>query len=225
MASCPERPASKPYLIVVVDDHPVVRQGLQLLIEQEPDLRVCGEAEDVGQTLRLIDALHPDLVVVDLSLRGGSGLDLLKTLSARHPDLPTLVLSIHDETLYAERVLQAGGRGYIMKQEAADTLLRAIRQVLDGNIYLSPQMTSRLLLTFTQGRSEPSASPLARLSDRELEIFCLIGQGYRTRQIAEALHISVKTVETHRAHIVDKLHLSGAHDLVRYATQWMTHTE
>ncbi|GIX49665.1 MAG: DNA-binding response regulator [Candidatus Tectimicrobiota bacterium] len=213
------------FRILVVDDHPIVRRGLVWLLAREPDLEVCGEAEDAAQALAAVEALRPDLAIVDIALRASSGLDLIKTLHAQVPQLPVLVLSIHDETLYAERVLRAGGRGYVMKQEATETLLQAVRQVLRGELYLSPRMASRLLAAFVQGRPAPVVSPLQRLSDRELEVFRLLGQGYSTRQVAAALHVSVKTVETHRAHLMKKLHLASAAELLRYATQWVNHPE
>lgn len=206
--------------ILIVDDHPIVRQGLAQLINQEADLHVCGAAEDAAQAVERVAALHPDLVVVDIGLKDSSGLDLIKTLHGRDPKLPILVLSMHDETLYAERTLRAGACGYIMKQEATDQLLEAIRQVLRGEIALSARMAGRLLKTVVHGREASGETTLARLSDRELEVFRLLGQGYSTRQVAEVLHLSVKTIETHRAHLMEKLHLAHAAELIRYATQW-----
>ena len=206
--------------ILIVDDYPIVRQGLAQLINQETDLHVCGEAEDAAHAMERVAALCPDLVVVDISLKDSSGLDLIKTLHSRDPKLPILVLSMHDETLYAERVLRAGARGYVMKQEATTQVLEAIRQVFRGEISLSGRMVGRLLKTMAYGRETGGETPLARLSDRELEVFRLLGQGHRTRQVAEVLHLSVKTVETHRAHLMEKLHLAHATELIRYATQW-----
>ena len=193
-----------------------MRLGFAQLIQQEKTLRVCGEAEDSQQAMESIQRDEPDLVIIDLGLKKSSGLDLIKLLQGLHPTLPLLVVSLHDETLYAQRVLKAGARGYVMKREAPDRLLIAIKRVLDGEIYVSEQMASRLLNWFVRG-ARPEGSPLERLSDRELEVFRFLGQGSSTREIAQALHLSVKTVETHRAHIMDKLNLGSATELLRYA--------
>jgi DNA-binding NarL/FixJ family response regulator len=204
-----------------VDDHPIVRQGLALLINREADLTVCGDAEEAGSALRRIEELKPDLAVVDISLNGPDGLDLLKNLRARHPNLPVLILSMLDESLYAERALRDGASGYIMKQEATERVLVAIRRILGGEIYLSERMASRMLHRFVGSNQEgPPRSPVADLTDRELEVFRLIGEGHGTRQIAEELHLSVKTVESYQAHIKDKLALKNARELVQRAIQW-----
>ena len=202
--------------ILLVEDHPIVRLGFAQLIQQEKTLRVCAEAEDSRRAIEAVEREQPDLVIIDLGLKQSSGLDLIKVLQGLHPKLPLLVVSLHDETLYAQRVLKAGARGYVMKREAPDCLLVAIKRVLDGEIYVSEQMSSRLLNWFVRG-ARPEGSPLERLSDRELEVFRFLGQGSTTREIAEALHLSVKTVETHRAHIMDKLNLGSATELLRYA--------
>lgn len=202
--------------ILLVEDHPIVRLGFIQLIQQKSHLKVCGEAETSTQALEVIDRESPDLVIVDLGLKKSSGLDLIKVVQGLHPELPLLVVSLHDETLYAQRVLKAGARGYVMKREAPDRLLVAIERVLSGEIYVSEQMASRLLNWFVRG-ARPEGSPLERLSDRELEVFRFLGQGSSTREIAQALHLSVKTVETHRAHIMDKLNLGSATELLRYA--------
>jgi DNA-binding NarL/FixJ family response regulator len=202
--------------ILLVEDHPIVRLGFAQLIQQEATLRVCAEAEDSRQAIEAVEREQPDLVIIDLGLKQSSGLDLIKVLQGLHPNLPLLVVSLHDETLYAQRVLKAGARGYVMKREAPDCLLVAIKRVLNGEIYVSEQMSSRLLNWFVRG-ARPEGSPLERLSDRELEVFRFLGQGSSTREIAEALNLSVKTVETHRAHIMDKLSLGGATELLRYA--------
>ncbi len=203
--------------ILLVDDHPVMREGLAQLINHEPDLVVCGQHEDAAKAFAAIPDLLPDLAVVDLSLQGSSGLELVKNSRATHPKLRILVLSMHDETLYAERVLRAGAAGYIMKQEASDKVLGAIRQVLAGGVYLSERMGSKLMSQLVGGKTAEIGSSLERLSDRELEVFGLIGQGKGTRQIAEQLHLSVKTIESHRAHIKEKLNLKDANELVHTA--------
>ena len=174
--------------VFLVDDHPIVRQGLALFIEREPDLMVCGEAEDANSALQAIRDAAPDFVILDISLNGPDGLELLKTLRMRYPNLPALVLSMHDESVYAERALRAGANGYIMKQEAADKVITAIRHILGGDVYLSDNLTKRMLQQFVNGSISPR-DPLAKLSDRELEVFRLIGAGHGTRQIADELHV------------------------------------
>lgn len=206
--------------ILIVDDHPMMRQGLAQLIALEADLAVCGEAENAGAALDAIGAQKPDLVLVDISLPGKNGLELIKDFQAVQPELPVLVISMHDESLYAERVLRAGGRGYIMKQEGGKKLMQAIRQVLDGKIYVSEKMSAEILEMFSGRRSGVESSPLERLTDREFEIFQLIGQGQGTRDIAEKLHLSVKTVDVHRANIKAKLKLESASELIRFAVRW-----
>ncbi len=206
--------------ILVVDDHPVVRQGIAKLIEEEPDLTVCGQAEDVREALALLADSKPDMAIVDISLKRSSGLELVKETKARFPELPVLVLSMHDESLFAARALRAGAAGYIMKREASGTLLDAIRQVLGGEIYVSDSIASRILHGFAHGRARGAASPMELLSDRELEVFQLIGDGMSTRQVAEALYLSVKTIETHREHIKEKLGLKNANELLRHAVHW-----
>jgi DNA-binding NarL/FixJ family response regulator len=206
--------------IVIVDDHPIVRQGLAEMINQEPDLAVCGTAEDVHRGLDTIERLKPDLVIVDVSLKGSNGIELLKNIKIRFPRMLVLVLSMHDESLYAVRALRAGAAGYIMKQEATDRVLTAVRRVLTGEIYLSEKMERKMMHQLVGGRSARTGSPIEDLSDRELEVFGLIGQGHGTRQIAEELHLSIKTVESHRAHIKEKLNLRNATELVQHAIQW-----
>ena len=202
-----------------MDDHPIVRQGLALFIEREPDLMVCGEAEDATSALQAIRDAAPDFVILDISLNGPDGLELLKTLRVRYPNLPALVLSMHDESVYAERALRAGANGYIMKQEAADKVITAIRHILGGDVYLSDNLTKRMLQQFVNGSISPR-DPLAKLSDRELEVFRLIGAGHGTRQIADELHVSTKTVESYQAHIKEKLALRNARELVQHAVEW-----
>jgi DNA-binding NarL/FixJ family response regulator len=206
--------------VLIVDDHPMMRQGLAQLIDHEPDLMACGEADSAAQALERINADKPDLVLADISLPDRSGLELIKDIQALHAGLPMLVVSMHDESLYAERVLRAGGRGYIMKQQGGKMLMRAIRQVLSGQIYVSEKMAAKILEIFSGHRAEVAHSPVERLSDREFEVFQFIGQGKGTRQIAERLYLSVKTVEVHRANIKHKLELKRGTDLVRYAIRW-----
>jgi len=210
-----------PTKIFIVDDHPMMREGLGQLIGQEPDLTVCGEAESAPEAVERIAALKPDLAIVDISLKTGNGLELIKDVQVRNPAVAVLVISMHDESLYAERVLRAGGRGYVMKQEGGKKIMQAIRQVLSGQVYVSEKMSARILETFSGRRGEAGGSPIERLTDRELEVFQLIGQGRGTRQIAQDLHLSVKTVEVHRLHIKEKLNLSDATALVRHAVRWV----
>ncbi len=214
------RSVAKRTRIFVVDDHPIVRQGLSLMINQEPDLAVCGEAEEAHHALQEIAASNPDIVVIDISLNGPDGLDLLKMLRLRAPNLPVLILSMHDESVYAERALRAGANGYIMKQEATDKVLVALRRILNREIYVSDRIANKMLRHYVRGADSKTNLPVAELSDRELEVFRLIGDGHGTRQIAEQLHLSVKTVESYQAHIKDKLSLRSARELVQHAIQW-----
>ena len=206
--------------VFLVDDHPIVRQGLALLIDREADLSVCGEADGGSGVLQTIAELRPNIVVLDISLNGPDGIDILKTLRMREPALPVLILSMHDEVTYAERALRAGANGYIMKQEATERVLVAIRRILRGEVYLSDRLTSRMLQNFVGGSAPSADSPVSSLSDRELEVFRLIGEGHATRQIADELHISIKTVESYQAHIKEKLALRNARELVQHAIQW-----
>ena len=206
--------------VLLVDDHPIVRQGLAQLISQEPDLAVCGQAEDAASALRTISSLRPDIVILDISLNGPDGLSLLKDIRLSDSTLPVLILSMHDEALYAERALRAGANGYIMKQEATEKVLEAIRRILTGDIYVSDHISKRLLKQIVTSPSE--GSPIEALSDRELTVFRLIGQGRGTREIADDLHVSVKTVESYQAHIKEKLSLKNSRELVQHAFQWIT---
>lgn len=220
-SEAPARPAAKnKKQIFIVDDHPMMREGLAQLINHEADLAVCGEAGSSLEALDAIGKLKPDLVLADISLPDKSGLELIKDLLALHPKLSVLVISMHDESLHAERVLRAGGRGYIMKQEGGNKMMQAIRQVLSGQIYVSEKMSARILETFT-GHSQTDRSPMEKLTDREFEIFQLIGEGKGTRDIAEQLHLSVKTVEAHRANIKKKLQLKDGTELVQQAVRWV----
>lgn len=207
--------------ILIVDDHPMMRQGLVQLIDNEPDLAVIGEAENAEHALSLVGQTTPDLVLADISLTGKSGLELIKDIRTLNPDLPVLVISMHDESIYAERVLRAGGRGYIMKQEGGKQIMNAIRQVLSGQVYVSPKMSAKILDIFSGHRKGSGGSSIEQLTDREFEVFQLIGEGKGTRQIAEQLHLSVKTVEVHRLHIKEKLNIPDAPSLVRHAVRWV----
>lgn len=207
--------------ILIVDDHPVMRRGLASLIESEPDLETCGEAASHHAALAAIRKRPPDLVIVDLVLEGSDGLELVKEIATRYPAIPALVLSMHDEAVYAERSLRAGARGYVAKQEMDDTVLGAIRQLLAGGTYMSDALQARLAAKFVAGRTLATDSPLDALSDRELQVFRLIGQGRTTRQVAETLHLSIKTIESHREHIKNKLALETAAELAQRATQWV----
>jgi DNA-binding NarL/FixJ family response regulator len=207
--------------ILIVDDHALVRRGLAALIDSEPDLEVCGEAPGPTEALTLLDTKQPDLVIVDLSLQTGHGLDLIRQLRARDEGIRVLVLSMHDETLFAERSLRAGAHGYINKQEATDKVVHAIRQVLAGKVYLSGAMTERMLQRATDGETVVVQEPAERLSDRELTVFQMVGAGLGTREIAERLRLSIKTVETYREHIKSKLGLKNSSELGRHAAQWV----
>jgi DNA-binding NarL/FixJ family response regulator len=207
--------------ILLVDDHPMVRERLAEVIQREPDLEVCGEAEDRLRALELVGSERPHLVIVDLTLKRSHGIELIKDLRSRYPDVAILVVSMHDESLHAERVIHAGARGYITKQEATKKIMRAIRTVLGGEIYLSEQMAAQIA-SGALGGSRAKASPaMAKLSDRELLVFEMIGQGRSTRQIAEELHLDMRTIETYRARIKEKLNLKDANDLLQYAIRWM----
>jgi len=211
---------SPPTRVFLVDDHPLVREWLANLIKQQPDLAVCGEASAAGPALAAMGAATPDVAVVDISLEGGSGLELIKDLRRMHPGVAVLVLSMHDEDLYAERALRAGARGYVMKREVTGNVILAIRQVAQGRTYLSPRMATALAEKLVAGAPSPAESPVSRLSDRELEVFRLLGQGLATRQIADALHVSAKTVQAFSARIKEKLGLSSSTELLREAIRW-----
>ena len=206
--------------VLIVDDHPMMRTGLAQLIDNEPDLQVHAEADNAGQALDAVARQPFDLILLDISLPDKNGLELIKDILALKPALPILVVSMHDELLYAERVLRAGGRGYIMKQEGGRKFLQAIRHVLNGQVYVSEKMSARILENVSGRRAGASGSPVERLSDREFEVFQMIGQGMGTRDIAGRLRLSVKTVEVHRANIKHKLELERGTDLVRYAIRW-----
>lgn len=206
--------------ILIVDDHPLVRSGLRVLIDDEPDLQVCGEAADADEAIRMLDAHKPDLLIVDLSLKESSGLDLIKRVHLRNPEVKILVSSMFDESLYAERVLNAGALGYVHKQEAMEKVIEAIRCVLYGRVYLSTAMSDRMLHRLTSKQQAANQSPVETLSDRELEVFELIGRGRSTSDIARQLHLSVKTVETHREKIKVKFNLKTGSELHQHAVRW-----
>ena len=206
--------------ILIVDDHPMMRDGLAALITAQPDFAVCAQAADAREALQAVEAHHPDLVLMDLSLPGKSGLEAIKDILALAPGLAVLVLSMHDESLYAERVLRAGARGYVMKQEGGKRILEAIRTVLAGKVFVSDALSARILDLFTGRRGAGAASPVASLTDREFEVFQLIGSGRGTKEIAAQLHLSVKTVEVHRVNIKAKLQLTTSSELIHYAVRW-----
>jgi len=206
--------------VLVVDDHPLLRQGLAMLINRQRDMLVCGEAEDTQAAMQHIALKNPDIVILDISLKGPDGLELLKSIRGAYPNLPVLILSMHDEAIYAERALRARANGYIMKQEATEKVLVALRRILNGDVYLSDAMSSRMLQHYIDGAPSPFQSRIAALSDRELEVFRQIGEGRATREIAEDLHLSIKTVETYQAHIKEKLALRSGRELIQHAIQW-----
>jgi DNA-binding NarL/FixJ family response regulator len=210
--------------ILIVDDHPLLRKGIAALINQEADLSVVAEAADAQEAMKLLETEAFELVTVDISLPGSDGIELVRLIHQRYPRVPTLVLSMHDELLYAERALRAGAMGFIMKQEAADTILHAIRRVLEGHTHVSERIATRMIKKLTSTTKEPTPRSLDCLSDRELTVFRMIGQGRTTRQIAEELHVSIKTVESHRAHLKEKLGVSSGAELVRCACVWSVET-
>ena len=207
--------------ILLIDDHPLMRKGLAMTLEAESDMTVCKQAASAEEALELLETYIPDIAVVDISLPGMNGLEFIKHAHALHPKMRMIVVSRHDEALYAERAIRAGARGYVMKLEADTTIVDAIRRVLEGRIYVSPEINERLLLGMLSGRDAMQRSPLEILSDRELEVFELTGRGVSTREIAERLHLSIKTVESYRARIKSKLDLSSATELMQQAVQWV----
>jgi DNA-binding NarL/FixJ family response regulator len=208
--------------IVIVDDHPLFRKGLEQLIQSEDSFAVCGEASNAPEAMDVIRKLNPDLAIVDLSLPGANGIELIKNIRAEFSKLPILVLSMHDESLYALRALRAGAEGYVMKHEAMANVIQAIREVFNGRPYLSPAMAAQVITKFAHRQAEGEADAVERLSDRELEVLELIGKGNDVRQIAKVLHLSPKTVETHRSHIKDKLDLKNSREVARFALQWLS---
>ncbi|MCC5940192.1 MAG: response regulator transcription factor [Balneolaceae bacterium] len=210
--------------IYIVDDHPLMRKGLAMTIDKEMGYEVCGQAESAEEAIADMVKLDPDAAVVDISLPGMNGIELIKNVLHQKPNLKILVVSRHDEELYAERALRAGAKGYLMKLEAAEILITALRQIINGGIYLSEKIGAKMIMKMTSGNASKSDDPLDLLSDRELEVFELTGKGLSTREIGEKLHISVKTVESHRANIKDKLQVETANDLMRHAVRWVEGT-
>src|SRR6202790_1854262 len=211
--------------VLIVDDHPIVRQGLRRVMENEDDLTVCGEAETARDARTAIKELSPDVMIADISLKQGDGIELVRDVRAHHPQLSILVLSSHDEAIYAERMLAAGANGYIMKQAASEQFLGSLRQVLDGHIYVSQAVGNNMIHKFAAGGPRMSANPIERLSNRELQILHMIGKGMSTRETAQSLNLSIKTVESHRQRIKRKLNLSTGTQLVQYAVNWFTGRE
>jgi DNA-binding NarL/FixJ family response regulator len=214
--------SSKAKRIVIVDDHPLFRHGLTQLINSNGEYAVCGEAGGAPEGLAVIRKLKPDLVIVDLGLKGPNGIELTKSLRTEFPKIPVLILSMHDEPTYAVRSLRAGANGYVTKEEALGSVLIAVREVIGGRTYLSPAMASEVISNVVLTKTEPGADPTDSLTDRELEVLERIGKGEEVKAIAKALHLSPKTVETHRAHIKEKLKLGNARQVARYAVQWVS---
>jgi DNA-binding NarL/FixJ family response regulator len=217
------KPTGKKTRVLIVDDHPMTRAGLVHVINHQPDLMVCGEAESAAQTLDILDSSRPDLLLIDITLPGNSGLELIKDVKAMQPELLMLVVSMHDESLYADRVLRAGARGYITKHEGGEKLMEAIRHVLRGKIYVSESMSAHILEIFSGGQTRLDRSSIEKLSDREFEVFESMGEGLSSQQIAKKLHLSAKTVDAHRANIKTKLGIKTTAELISYAARWTSH--
>ena len=216
---------SKIYKVLVVDDHPVFRKGIITLLGEQENLSICGEAEDALRALTAMRQLEPDIAVVDISMPGTNGIELTKSMLSERPDLKILVLSMHDETLYALRALRAGAKAYVMKAEVMDYVSEAIKKIIDGGIYVSPRFSERLDFRAVQSMEGGMGSPVDKLSDREMEVLHLLGKGFGTREIAAELHLSIKTIETHRMHIKDKLDFKDASEMVRFAIEWVSQQE
>jgi DNA-binding NarL/FixJ family response regulator len=206
--------------VLLVDDHPLMRQGIKALIAQHSRFEVCGEAESAPRALELVAKLEPDLAIVDISLQSTNGIELTKGLRSQRPSMQVLIISMHDENVYAERALRAGAMGYVMKHEAGEKIITAMEQILGGEVHLSDRVKGRMLHRFVQHRTNVLISPMEKLSDREMEVFQLLGNGYGTREIANLLNLSVKTIDSYREHLKEKLSLSTGNDLVRHAIQW-----
>jgi DNA-binding NarL/FixJ family response regulator len=216
----PTSPSLSKLRVLLVDDHPITRQGMRALINQQLNLEVCGEADSAPEAIALLAKLAPDLAIVDVSLKSTNGIELTKNMKAQAPNLPILVVSMHDELLYAERALRAGAMGYVMKQEAGDKVALAIQHLLRGEIYLSPKMKEKMLHRFVNKKNDQLVFSIDTLSDREMEVFQLIGNGFSTRQIAQKLNLSSKTIDSYREHLKLKLGLETGAELVRHAIQW-----
>jgi len=221
----PKPSAAQKTRILIVDDHPMMREGLAALLGSQPDVEVCGEAETAGEALGMIGSRRPHIVIVDITLPGKSGIELIKDITAMYPKVATLAVSMHDEAVYAERVLRAGARGYIMKKEGGKRILEAIRKVRAGEVAVSEKMSAQILRIFSGRHAGEAESPVRQLTDREFEVFELIGRGLGTTQMAAELHISVKTVEVHRAHIKEKLQIKTGTELIAYAARWAESAE
>jgi len=217
------KPTVKKTRVLIVDDHPMTRAGLVHVINHQPDLMVCGEAESAAHALDILDSSRPDLLLIDITLPGKSGLELIKDVKAMQPELLMLVVSMHDESLYADRVLRAGARGYITKHEGGEKLMEAIRHVLSGKIYVSESMSAHILEVFSGGQTRLDRSSIEKLSDREFEVFESLGEGLSSQQIANKLHLSAKTVDAHRANIKTKLNIKTTAELISYAARWTSH--
>jgi DNA-binding NarL/FixJ family response regulator len=221
LPTLPFTPVNTKTRIFIVDDHPLLRKGLGELINQQLDMIICGEAEDAPEALKAICQIHPDLVIVDISLKSQNGIELIKNIKAINPSIQILVLSMHDESIYALRVLKAGAKAYVMKQEVVDKVMEAIRRIRAGKVFVSERVAAQMLSQVVDGNDPSRNSPVDALSDRELEIVTMIGNGTPTREIAKRLSISIKTVESHRAHIKDKLSLTNATQLVQWCVRWV----
>ena len=215
-----DEPSGDRLRVLLVDDHPLMRQGMAAIINEEPDLTVCGEAEDSVTALKLIGQIQPDLAIVDITLKDAYGIELVKQLKDRESHIPVLVLSMHDESMYGERAIRAGAKGYLNKQEASKKVITAIRTILGGDIFVSDKMKAAMLQKMAGGHRPEGQAPTDVLSDRELEVFQLLGQGQTVRQIAEMLFVSPKTVEAHREHIKEKMNFKTSSELLRFAIQF-----
>jgi DNA-binding NarL/FixJ family response regulator len=214
-----EQTKEKKTQVLIVDDHPIVRDGLTTIINHEQDLNVCGQADDAPEALKTIDELKPDVVIVDISLKSSNGIELTKSIKAEHPKLPVIVLSLHDEYVYAERSIFAGAKAYLMKDAASENIIKAIRTVLSGEIYVSDEISKKFLHKIGD-KAGMTKTPIESLSSREFEIFRLIGEGFKASQIAKQLHLSTKTIETYRLRIKEKLNLPNAAELLQYSIKW-----
>lgn len=219
------RSADAPKKLLIVDDHPVFRHGISQLIAGLREVTICGEAENAQSALEAMRRLNPDMVLMDVTMPGANGIEVIKLMLAERPNLQILMVSMHDETLYALRALRAGAKGYVMKQQAMENVLDALRKVISGGIYVSPQFSEKLVFRAVHGSHSEIGIPVDKLSDRELEVLQLFGHGKSTREVAESLHLSVKTIETHRAHIKDKLGFKDADEMKSFAVEWKTARE
>jgi DNA-binding NarL/FixJ family response regulator len=220
VAEARSTPVSIKLKVLLVDDHPITRQGMKALVNQQPNLEVCGEADNAAYAIELVGRLQPDLAIVDIALKTTNGIELTKNIKVHAPNLPVLIVSMHDEGLYAERALRAGAMGYLMKQEASEKIIAAIQRLLQGEIYLSDKIKEKMLHRFVNKKGEGMVFSIDTLSDREMEVFQLIGNGYSTRQIAQKLNLSSKTIDSYREHLKLKLNLESGAELVRHAIQW-----